>query len=100
MRRGTTPTLKFTTPYTADKVDGGYITFVQRGSIVFDKEIPGEGVTIADNVIRLELSQAETLKFTTADDCKVQLRLIVGGGRVASNVVRFPVCEILKEGEI
>ena len=29
MRRGTTPTLTFTTPYDADQVQDGYITIVQ-----------------------------------------------------------------------
>ena len=32
MRRGTTPTLTFTTPYAADLVESGYITFNQRGN--------------------------------------------------------------------
>ena len=101
MRRGTTPTLKFTTPYAASLIQGGFVTFVQRGSIVIEKSLSDKSVTISDQMISVELTQSETLLLTTADRCKAQVRVILSTGkRAASNVVEIPVCEILKEGEI
>lgn len=101
MRRGTTPTLKFKTPYAASMVEGGFVTFRQRGKVVIDKSIGDENVTIADNMISVDLSQQETLSLTTADDVDAQIRIILTTGkRAASNVVHIPVFEILKEGEI
>lgn len=101
MRRGTTPTLSFTTPYTAEMVQSGYITFKQRGAIVLEKELSDPAVTVLDNKIKLDLTQAETLLFSAACPCKVQARLILATGkRAASCVVTFDPGEILKEGEI
>lgn len=101
MRRGTTPTLSFTTPYAAEMVQSGYITFKQRGDVVLEKELSDPAVTVLDNKIKLDLTQAETLLFSAACPCKVQARLILATGkRAASCVVAFDPGEILKEGEI
>lgn len=101
MRRGTTPTLTFTTPYTADLIEAGFITFSQRGAIVADVPISDENVTVADNAISVELTQDQTLAMTTSDTCKAQIRLLMTSGKAtASNIVEIPVCAILKDGEI
>lgn len=101
MRRGTSPTLTFTTPYTQDEVKSGYITFKQRGAIVIDVPLDDPSVTINDNSISVTLTQEQTLALTTADVCKIQIRaLLTGGKAVASNIVQDTVCPILKDGEI
>lgn len=101
MRRGTSPTLTFTTPYTQDEVESGYITFKQRGAIVIDVPLNDPSVTINDNSISVTLTQEQTLALTTADVCKIQIRaLLTGGKAVASNIVQDTVCPILKDGEI
>lgn len=101
MRRGTTPTLTFTTPYEASLISSGYITFKQRGAIVLDVPISDDSVTVEDNSIAITLSQEQTLAMTTADNCAAQIRLILGEGKaVASNIVEIPICAILKDGEI
>ncbi len=101
MRRGTTPTLNFQTPYAAELVASGYITFKQRGQIVLDVPISDSSVTVSDNQVSISLSQEDTLAMTTADTCKAQLRLMLQSGKaVASNIVDIPICAILKEGEI
>lgn len=101
MRRGTTPTLTFTTPYAADLIQAGFITFSQRGAIIADIPISDENVTVADNAISVELTQEQTLAMTTADTCKAQIRLLMESGKAAaSNIVQIPVCAILKDGEI
>lgn len=101
MRRGTTPTLTFTTPYTADMVQSGYLTFKQRGSVVLDIPLSDSSVTVSDNAIAVTLTQEQTLAMTIAAPCEAQIRAILTSGKaVASNIVDIPVCAILKDGEI
>lgn len=101
MRRGTTPTLTFTTPYQASLIQSGYITFKQRGAIVLDAAFTDENVTVADNAISIALTQEQTLAMTTAAPCEAQIRAVLQDNKaVASNIVDIPVCAILKEGEI
>lgn len=101
MRRGTTPTLTFTTPYAANLIERGYITFWQRGTDVLDVPFTDQAVTIADESISVALTQEQTLAFTTADTLKIQIRAILTSGKaVASNIVTDHVGPILKEGEI
>lgn len=101
MRRGTTPTLTFTTPYEAAMIQSGYLTFTQRGAIVLDLPLSDPSITIEDNAIKCTLTQENTLAMTTAAPCEAQIRAILqSGSAVASNIVDIPVCAILKEGEI
>lgn len=101
MRRGTTPKLTFTTPYDADIIDHGFITFKQRGAIVFDVSLADESVTVADQSIAVQLTQEQTLALTTAAYCEVQIRAVLTSEKaVASNIVKIPICAILKDGEI
>ena len=101
MRRGTTPTLTFTTPYAADLIQSGSISFMQRGTDVLDISLTDPAVTIADESISVNLTQEQTLLLTTADTVKIQIRAILTSGKaVASNIVTDSVCPILKEGEI
>ena len=103
MRRGTTPTLTFTTPYEATEVASGYITFTQRSTIVLDLNIPSSEVTVSDNEIAVQLTQAQTLQFdqSTNAPAQAQIRLILTDGNVVgSNIVEIPICAILKDGEI
>lgn len=99
MRRGTTPTLTFTTPYNADQVQDGYITITQ-GCLVIEHQLSDASVTVDDKEISLVLSQAETLSLDKGN-AKVQIRaMLTGGKKVASDIIVFKVGEILKDGEI
>lgn len=101
MRRGTTPTLTFTTPYTQDLIESGYITFEQRGAVVLDVPLDDPSVTVADEAISITLTQEQTLEFTACQPCQAQIRAVLTSGKaVASNIVDIPICAILKEGEI
>ena len=101
MRRGTTPTLTFTTPYAANLVESGFITFNQRGATVLDVPLSDSSVTIADQSISITLTQEQTLAFTIAAPCEAQIRAVLDSGKaVASNIVCIPICAILKDGEI
>lgn len=101
MRRGTGPTLKFTTPYAASIIEYGYITFDQRGKTVFEARLSDANVTVMDNAIKITLTQEQTLSLSTAVPCEVQIRAVLTSGKpVASNIPKIPVCRILKEGTI
>ena len=99
--RGTTPALIFTTPYDADMVTSGYITFTLRGDIILDIPTDDENVIIEDNKIIVKLTQAQTLLFAPKSKNMVQLRLVLADGSVvASNIVTLSIGDILKDGEI
>lgn len=103
MRRGTTPTLTFTTPYEASiwVLERSWITFEQRGMILFSIRLDDESVNVTDNAVTVTLTQEQTLSMTTADELSIQIRGIVGENKaVGSNVVQDTVCPILKDGEI
>ena len=104
MRRGTTPTLTFTTPYAADLVVSGYITFNQRGATVLDVPLSDPSVTVSDNSISITLTQTQTLAFDANVDPPIataQIRAVLESGKaVGSNIVTIPICKILKDGEI
>ena len=101
MRRGTTPTLTFTTPYAADIIESGFISFAQRGTDMLDVALSDEAVTIGDNEISVDLTQEQTLMFTTVAPCNIQIRAILTSGKaVASNIVQDTILPILKDGEI
>lgn len=101
MIRGTTPTLMFTTPYTADQVTSGYITFTMRGDVVLDIPVSDDSVAISDNAISLTLTQQQTLSFQSKATSLVQLRLVLDDGSVvASNIIKITIGDILKDGEI
>ena len=100
MRRGTTPTLTFTTPYDADQVQDGFITIVQ-GCLTIEHALADACVTVADKEIQLTLSQTETLRLDAKGNAKVQIRAtLTGGKKVASDIITFKVGAILKDGEI
>ena len=101
MIRGATPTLMFTTPYTADQVTSGYITFTMRGDVVLDIPVSDDSVVISDNAISLTLTQQQTLSFQSKATSLVQLRLVLDdGSAVASNIIKITIGDILKDGEI
>lgn len=101
MIRGTTPTLTFTTPYKANEVADGYITFTMQGKVILDIETTDNNVVVLDKFIKLDLTQEQTLLFDANYKTLAQIRLILTSGRrVASNIVNVPIGRILKEGVI
>lgn len=99
MRRGTTPTLIFTTPYVADLIKGGRILFSQRGIVFMEKYVEDEAVEICDYVVKVYLTREETLAMSDVSDLKMQLDLELPGGKHAiSNVLVECVGEYLKGG--
>lgn len=103
MRRGTTPTLTFTTPYEASEIGTIYITFSQRGATILEKTLGDSGLSVSDYEITVNFTQEESLLFNAnpTAPASAQIRIVLTtGDAVASNIVEFYVCPILKDGEI
>ena len=107
MTRGTTPTHTFTLPdnLKTATLSALYITYAQGSKTVLEKTL--SDVTINDGVIICTLTQAETLKFEVLDQhcgcdkVAVQVRMKTSDGTaMASDIMRIPVMDVLKDGEI
>lgn len=101
VRRGTTPTLIFDCPYDPFIIEGGYVTFMQRGEFLFEKKFSDDCVTIETGKVLVDLTQEETLQLTTADVCSAQMRFVFKYEKTAaSGIYKIPVLDVLKGGEI
>lgn len=99
MRRGTTPTLTFTTPYEASLIQDGYITLTQK-DVVIEYELSDPAVIVRDKEIQVTLTQTETLSLSEGS-AMVQIRAtLTGDKKVASDILTFKIGDILKDGEI
>lgn len=97
MIRGTTPVIVLNLPMELD-FEVLYITFNQGETTVLEKTI--DDVKMEEKTIVIPLSQKDTLSFDSSKSVKIQLRGRVGETAYASQIVRIPVSDILKEGEI
>ena len=99
MIRGTTPSYQFKLPFDVSVLNKVWVTFSQ-----FDKEIftiEESDCYLDGNVVRVELTQEQTLQLESNALLDIQLRvLIVNGSALASKVFRVPVRKILKGGVI
>ena len=107
MTRGTTPTHTFTLPddLTSATISALYITYAQGSKTVLEKTL--SDVTINGGVITCTLTQADTLKFEVLDQhcgcdkVAIQVRMKTSDGTaMASDIMRIPVMDVLKDGEI
>ena len=107
MTRGTTPTHTFTLPdnLKTATISALYITYAQHGTTVLEKAL--SDVTTNNGVITCTLTQADTLAFEVLDQrcgcdkVDVQVRMKTSDGTaMASDIMRIPVMDILKDGEI
>lgn len=100
MRRGTTPTLTFTMPFTADQVAVVYITFSQGPSVVLEKS---EDVAVADKSLTVTLTQEDTLAFNPTGNPQVNIQVrirLTDGSAAASQIINTTAGMILKNGVI
>ena len=107
MTRGTTPTHTFTLPddLTSATISALYITYAQHGTTVLEKTL--DDVTNNNGVLTCTLTQADTLKFEVLDQhcgcdkVNIQVRIKTSDGTaMASDIMRIPVMDVLKDGEI
>lgn len=101
MRRGTTPRLTFTIPYTAGMIASGYLTFKQNRRVILDVPFSDDSIEVVDNAVRITLTQEQTLAMSHESTVKAQIRMVLAPDTaVASNIVEIPIGAILKEGVI
>lgn len=86
-------------------IDTGSITVLslavaQAGQVKIEKAL--SDVQLDGNVVSCTLTEAETLSLTAGRgiDAKIQLRVGVGGQRMASQVFEVPVERILRDGAL
>ena len=96
IRRGSSPTLHFDIPYRPDLITGGYITFAQRGTVLFEKAFDDPSVELGDFFVEVDLTEKETLELTSYDTLKAQLRFIFKYGKTGgSDIFEYPVDDVL-----
>lgn len=94
--RGTTPTFILTFPEGTDfsEAQNVYVTFARYNSLLTKQ---GSDLEIEGNTVKVYLTQAETLKFSTGT-IKIQANwTLPGGGRIASEVAQYAFSEQLLE---
>ena len=64
--------------------------------MLFERGLPD--VTMSGNVLSCTLTEEETLQLRGDTELQIQLRVGVGSARMASQVFRVPVSQILKDG--
>lgn len=96
MYRGTTPTFTFTLPIECETITKLSVAFEQRGKLLFERNLTD--VTMDGNVLSCALTEEETLQLHGDSEVFIQLRVGVGSARMASQVFRVPVSQILKDG--
>ena len=83
IRRGTTPTLFFEMPYPMEYIEGGYMTFEQRGELLFEKTFQDTCVQVEDGRVSVELATEETLMLTEVEELRVQVMVCLIDGKTA-----------------
>lgn len=98
--RGTTPTIK----YTFNEVDPStiaiaYFTIKQNGQVVLEKTT--EEMVVGDDYVEWNLTQEETLSFSTRKELDLQMRYrTTNGNAYATQHAKETVVDINKDGEI
>lgn len=99
--RGTTPTLKFTVPFSTEEIQAAFVTMKQGGQIVIDKEAGKDGCACNDKEISVTLTQDETLMLKACQTIEIQIRIKdKDGNAFASQIIKTFAEEIIKEGVI
>lgn len=97
--KGCTGKNYFRFPYMGDDVAAVYVTYVQNGNVVFEKNI--NDCTFSEGKLTVELSQEETLMLTDKVAIKAQIRVRLKNGSVTkSNIVEARTDSLLKDGVI
>lgn len=97
IRRGTTPTIHFTTTLQQSSVDTIYITFEQGGQTKVEKT--GADVEWDSTGLSVSLSQEDTLSFS-AGLLNVQIRARLNTLATATQILSLMVEPVLKSGVI
>ena len=98
LRRGTTPTLKFNLSIPVDQIASLNIAFAQNNEVIFEKTLEDCSVD-ADNVLKVQLSQENTIALKAKKNVDMQIRVLYKDGTAdASDIISDFVDDILKDG--
>lgn len=98
MIRGTTPTHEFALPFTADLLKAIEITYAQCGKVMLQKSMAD--CEIEGNVVRVNLTQEETLAMSNSMYVDIQMRVLtLQDDALASRIMRVRVEDCLS-GEV
>ena len=111
MRRGTTPTNRFTTKLDLRDAEEAYMSYAQDEEVVFEKTLEDFVIEEIDDpcgeegskkfLIKIKLTQQETLALSIEEPVEIQCRaLFPDDSAPASGIIRVPVERIIKEGVI
>lgn len=97
MRRGTTPTHKFTLPFDASELKEAIITYAQNDVIIFEKRL--SDCETNGSEISVKLTQEETLKLDERKRMvQVQLKILTfDGTSLVSDIFVRQVFDVLNE---
>lgn len=99
MYRGTTPTISYRLPFSAEQLAEAYITIAQNDEVKIEKSL-SECETNGDT-ITAELTQEDTLKLDKRFPAEIQLRIrTLAGDALATEPDVETVGKILKDGVI
>ena len=98
MIRGTTPTLKFNLPFSAELAEACFVTLSQSGRVIVEKTT--EDCIANGNAILCKLTQRETLWLNHKKNVDIQLRVKTKGNAYVSQVFTESVEQPMKDGEI
>ena len=74
MKKGTTPTLTFSTPFLASEVEKARVVFTNNNEIVLKKE--GADCVVSDYEVTIKLTQEDTFKFECNSMASIQVRIL------------------------
>ncbi|MGF6375131.1 putative nucleic-acid-binding protein [Clostridiales Family XIII bacterium PM5-7] len=104
--RGTTPTHNFAMPFSIEDISEVIIAYVQDDEIVIEKEKGDIELDLENNIMSVQLSQEETLRFAVKDKyidniVLIQVRVIlIDNYAYASDIIREKVADVLVDREI
>lgn len=96
MYRGDTPTYEFELPFDTGTLTKLNVSFAQNEKVLFERSL--DEVELEGNIVRLTLTESETLRLSDDEIMEVQLRMGMGETRKASQTFRIRVQGILKDG--
>ena len=96
MIRGTTPVHTFQLPFDTGCIKSIKILYAQNGQVVLEKNT--RQVQLQGSTATVNLSQEDTLAFSSADTAEIQLRILTEEGQaLASGVIPCGVGRLLED---
>lgn len=97
--RGTTPTFEINLNFDANLIEAMYVTFLQGGKVVFEKDITS--CEVKGDYVEVKLTQEETLLLNCGCTVAVQVRARLNDGTsLADEINHIKVKSVIKDGVI